>query len=128
MRYHAPGGMLAGLNLFDINEDALYWLRARQEKSLKSWQQARADLDKVDRYVELGGIPRITSFSSLTGQNYQQMAPHLDYIFPKHYYWHRGFDGMYGTVQRWVQKFVEWNPSLGEEDGFTLVKSLWFID
>ena len=128
VRYHAPGGMLAGLNLFDINEDALYWLRARQEKSLKSWQQARADLDKVDRYVELGGIPRITSFSSLTGQNYQQMPPYFDYIFPKHYYWHRGFDGMYGTVQRWVQKFVEWNPSLNEEDAFALVQSLFGLE
>ena len=29
VRYWAPGGTLAGLNLFDINEDALYWLRAR---------------------------------------------------------------------------------------------------
>ena len=128
VRYHAPGGMLAGLNLFDINEDALYWLRARQEKSLKAWQQSRTDLDQVDRYVELGGIPRITSFSSLTGQNYQQMPPYFDYIFPKHYYWHRGFDGLYGTVQRWVQKFVEWNPSLSEEDGFALVQSLFGLE
>ncbi len=48
--------------------------------------------------------------------------------FPKHYYWHRGFDGLYGTVQRWVQKFMEWNPSLSEEDGFLLMKSLFGID
>ncbi len=128
VRYHAPGGALAGLVLFDIDEDALYWLRARQEKSRRSWQRARADLDKVDRYVELGGIPRITSFSSLTGQNYQQMPPYFDYIFPKHYYWHRGFDGMYGTVARWVQKFCQWNPSLTEADGFALVKSLFGIE
>lgn len=56
VRYHAAGGMLAGLILFDINEDTLYWLRARQEAALRSWQQARAELDKVDRHVELGGI------------------------------------------------------------------------
>ena len=128
VRYHAAGGALAGLILFDINEDALYWLRARQERSLRSWQEARATLDKVDRYVELGGIPRITTFSSLTGQNYQQMPPYFNYIFPKHYYWHRGFDGMYGTIQRWVQKFQEWNPSLSEEDGFALIKSLFGLD
>ena len=128
VRYHAAGGTLAGLNLFDINEDALYWLRARQEKSLRSWQQARADLDKVDRYVELGGIPRITTFSSLTGQNYQQMPAYFDYIFPKHYYWHRGFDGMYGTIARWVEKFCQWNPSLTEADGFQLIKSLFGLD
>jgi hypothetical protein len=128
VRYHAAGGTLAGLNLFDINEDALYWLRARQEKSRSSWQQARADLDKVDRYVELGGIPRITTFSSLTGQNYQQMPAYFDYIFPKHYYWHRGFDGMYGTIARWVEKFCQWNPSLTEADGFALIKSLFGLD
>ncbi|MCC7261796.1 MAG: hypothetical protein IT369_04650 [Candidatus Latescibacteria bacterium] len=128
VRYHAPGGTLAGLVLFDIDEDALYWLRGRQHRSLVSWQEARATLDKVDRYVELGGIPRITTWSSLTGQNYQQMPPYFDYIFPKHYYWHRGFDGMYGTVQRWVHKFREWNPSLSEEDGFLLMKSLFGLE
>ena len=128
VRYHAGGGTFGGLILFDIDEDGLYWLRARQAKSLASWKQARQTLDKVDRYVELGGIPRITSWSSLTGQNYQQMAPWFDYIFPKHYYWHRGFDGLYGTVQRWVQKFVEWNPSLTENDAFLLMKSLFGIE
>lgn len=125
VRYHAAGGTLAGLTLFDINEDTLYWLRARQEKSLHSWQQARANLDQVDRYVELGGIPRITTFSSLTGQNYQQMPAYFDYIFPKHYYWHRGFDGMYGTIARWVEKFAEWNPTLTEADCFQLIESLF---
>ena len=79
----------------------------------------------MDRYVELGGIPRITSWSSLTGQNYQKMPQYFDYIFPKHYYWHRGFDGLYGTVERWVQKFIEWNPSLSEKDAFLLIKSLF---
>lgn len=125
VRYHAEGGTFGGLILFDINEDALYWLRARQEKSINSWKQARESLDKVDRYVELGGIPRITSWSSLTGQNYQKMPQYFDYIFPKHYYWHRGFDGLYGTVERWIQKFIEWNPSLSEKDAFLLIKSLF---
>jgi hypothetical protein len=128
VRYHAEGGTFGGLVLFDINEDALYWLRARQEKSLILWKQSRETLDQVDRYVEMGGIPRITTFSSLTGQNYQKMPEYFDYIFPKHYYWHRGFDGMYGTIQRWVQKFIEWNPSLGEEDAFLLIKSLFGLE
>ena len=125
VRYHAPGGTLAGLNLFDIDEDALYWMRARQQVALGSMRMLRAAVDQVDRKTELGGIPRITTFSSLTGQNYQQMAPLFDYIFPKHYYWHRGFDGMYGTIQRWVQKLGEWNPSLTEADCFLLVESLF---
>ena len=56
------------------------------------------------------------------------MPSYFDYIFPKHYYWHRGFDGLYGTVERWVRKFREWNPSLSEADGFLLMKSLFGLE
>lgn len=128
VRYHAGGGTLGSMLLFDLDEDGLYWLRARQERSVCMWRDQRADLDKVDRHVQMGGIPRITTWSSLTGQNYHRMPEFFDFIYPKHYYWHRGFDGMYGTVQRWVMKFREWNPSLTEEDGFALMKSLFGLD
>ena len=128
VRYHAHGGMLAALTLFDINEDALYWLRTRQQMALDYMRAIHAQFDKFNRKVELGGIPRTATFSSLTGQNYQQMAPLFDYIFPKHYFWHRGFDGMYGTIARWVRKFGEWNPTLTEEDCFAVVKSLFGIE
>lgn len=128
VRYHAPGGMLAALTLFDLNEDALYWLRTRQETALGYMKAVRAQLGRLNRKVELGGIPRTATFSSLTGQNYQQMAPLFDYIFPKHYFWHRGFDGMYGTIARWVQKLSEWNPTLTEEDCFAVVKALFGIE
>ena len=125
VRYHAPGGMLAALTLFDINEDALYWLRTRQELAIGYMRSIRAQLDELSRKVELGGIPRTAAFSSLTGQNYQQMALLFDYIFPKHYFWHRGFDGMYGTIARWVRKLSEWNHSLTESDCLAVVKSLF---
>ncbi len=128
VRYHAPGGMLAALTLFDINKDALYWLRTRQETALGYMKAVRAQVDGLNRKMELGGIPRTATFSSLTGQNYQQMAPLFDYIFPKHYYWHRGFDGMYGTIARWVRKLSEWNPVLTEEDCFAVVKSLFGLE
>ena len=124
VRYHAPGGMLAGLNLFDIDEDVLYWLRARQEKTIASMAAVRAELDKLERKVEIGGIPRAAAFSPLTGQDYQRLGPILDLIFPKHYFWHRGFDGMYGTAARWVQRIGQWNPSLSEPDCFAVVKAL----
>ena len=128
VRYHAPGGTLAGLQLFDINEDVLHWLRARQERSRQMWQGLRASVDSVDRKLLLGGIPRTASFSSLTGQNYQQMPQYFDYLFPKHYYWHRGFDGLYGTVARWVQRLRKWSPSLTEEDCLLVVANLFGIE
>jgi hypothetical protein len=125
VRYHSEGGMLGGLALFDINEDALYWLRARQEVTLRSMQAIRAQIDKLDRKVKLGTIPRAATFSILTTQDYQKTQVYFDYIFPKHYFWHRGFDGMYGTIARWVRKIGEWNPTLDEADCFAAVKS-WF--
>ena len=128
VRYHAAGGMLGAMSLFDINEDVLYWLRTRQEISRFEWQRARASFEGVDRKLELGGIPRTATFSSLTGQNYQQMADYFDYIFPKHYFWHRGFDGMYGTIARWVHRLGRWNPSLNEADCFAVVQALFGIE
>ena len=128
VRYWASGGLLAGLHLFDVDEDALYWLRTRRQTSLGFMKAIRERIDGLDRKVELGGIPRTAAFSSLTGQDYQQMPPYFDYIFPKHYYWHRGFDGLYGTVARWVQRLGVWNPALSEADCFAVVKSLFGID
>lgn len=128
VRYHAPGGMLGSLTLFDLNDDALYWLRTRQEISLGSMAAIREQMDKLNRKVELGGIPRTAAFSSLTGQNYEQMGRYFDYVFPKHYFWHRGFDGMYGTIARWVKRIGRWNPTLTEQDGFAVVKALFGID
>ena len=123
VRYHAPGGMLAALNLFDLNEDVLYWLQVRRETTLGFMQAVRDQVDRSSRKVELGGIPRTAAFSALTGQDYHQMASYFDYIFPKHYFWHRGYDGLYGTMARWVQQISDWNPTLTEADCFAVVES-----
>jgi hypothetical protein len=125
VRYHAPAGLLAGLALFDLDEDALYWLRTRQETALGYMAAVRQQIDGLNRRVKLGTIPRAATFSILTAQDYQRTHPYFDYLFPKHYFWHRGFDGMYGTIARWVQKIAEWNPSLTEEDCFAVVTA-WF--
>ena len=125
VRYWAPGGALGAIHLFDLNEDVLYWLRARRE-SVRGWMTAvRAQFDRIDGNPELGVIPRTAVFSGLTGQDYSFLAQHVDYVFPKHYFWHRGFDGMYGSIWRWVRQLGEWNPSLSEQDCFDVVK-LWF--
>lgn len=128
VRYLAQGGLFAVLNLIDLDEDGLYWLRMRQEKSRQNWAEVRAVVDQASRKIELGGIPRTAVFSGLTGQDYERMADYFDYILPKHYYWHRGFDGLYGTIARWVQTIGEWNPGLAEEDAFAVVKALFGIE
>lgn len=128
VRFHRPGGMLAGLSLFDINEDALYWLRTRQETTLRNMAAVRKEWGGLSRPAKLGTIPRSAAFSVLTTQDYEKTHSFFDYIFPKHYYWHRGFDGMYGTVARWVATLHEWNPSLSEEDCFDVVKVLFGLE
>lgn len=125
VRYLAPGGTFGGLALFDMGEDTLYWLRQRRALSRHRWQEARAAVDAVDRPVMLGGIPRTATFSPLTGQDYEQMTGTFDLLFPKHYYWHRGFDGLYGTVARWVQRLCRWNAGLTEADALLVVENLF---
>ncbi len=125
VRYYAPGGMLGGQALFDFNEDALYWLRGRQEGTLRTLQAIRKQIDGMERKAKFGTIPRTASFSLLTTQDYLKIHVYFDYLFPKHYFWNRGFDGMYGTVGRWVRIIGKWNPELTEKDCFAVVKS-WF--
>lgn len=125
VRYHSAGGMLGGLALFDLNEDVLYWLRMRQEATLRSMAAIRQQIDGLPRKAKLGTIPRAATFSILTTQDYQKTHVYFDYLFPKHYFWNRGFDGMYGTIARWVRQIAEWNPGLTERDCFAVVKS-WF--
>jgi hypothetical protein len=125
VRFHQGGGMLGGLSLFDLNEDALYWLRMRQEATLRQMGTIRREWDGLPRKAKLGTIPRSAAFSVLTTQDYEKTHGFFDYLFPKHYYWHRGFDGMYGTVARWVATLGEWNPGLSEEDCFGVVKLLF---
>ena len=125
VRYWSAGGALGALNLFDLSEDVVYWLRARRAAT-RDWMGAvRERFAHLDRDAKLGAIPRAPALSALTGQDYTALGEHFDFVFPKHYYWHRGFDGLFGSVARWVSQLVAWNPTLSEEDAFAVVK-LWF--
>jgi hypothetical protein len=83
VRYHSPGGMLAGLALFDLNEDALYWLRTRQQTSLGCLAAVRQRINQLNRRVKLGGIPRTSAFSILTAQDYEKIHPYFDSLLSK---------------------------------------------
>ena len=47
----------------------------------------------------------------------------LDFLLVKHYFWHRGFDGLYGTLSRWVKQLGAWNTELSEAQCFALAKA-----
>ena len=35
---------------------------------------------------------------------------------------------LYGTVARWVQRLLDWNPTLSEADGLAVVRALFGIE
>jgi len=125
VRYYAKGGMMGGLDLFDLNEDVLYWFRSRQEVTMQTVAAYRKQIDAMEHKAKFATITRATTFSLLTTQDYNRIHPYFDYLFHKHYFWNRGFDGMYGTIARWVRTIGEWNPELSEEDCFLAVQC-WF--
>src|SRR5689334_22010300 len=48
VRYYSSGGMMGGLDLFDLNEDALYWLRSRQDVTLQTVAAYRKQIDAME--------------------------------------------------------------------------------
>ena len=111
VRYYGPYGVLSEINLFDINEDAVYWLRWRREDGIKTGAAFRHELDKSPRKLLLGNGPRSAVFSGMTALDFHAWDQIVDVLLVKHYFWHRGFDGMYGTVARWIGQIQEWNPA-----------------
>ena len=121
--YHGDYGLLQGLSLFDIDEDVLYWLRWRREDGVGVARAARAELDQLSRPLLLGNGLRSAVFSGMTAMDFCAWNEVLDFLLVKHYFWHRGFDGMYGTVARWVKQIAAWNPRLSEAQCFAVAKS-----
>ena len=128
VRYYGAYGVLSEMNLFDINEDATYWLRWRRDDGIKTGEAVRRELDKSPRKLLLGNGPRSAVFSGMTALDFHAWDKIVDILLVKHYFWHRGFDGMYGTVARWIEQVQEWNPGLTEQDCFTVVKAWLGVD
>ena len=121
--YYGDHGLLSSMNLFDMNEEAVYWLRWRREDGIREGQAFRTELDKLPRKLLLGNGPRSAMFSGMTALDFHAWDEIVDVLLVKHYFWHRGFDGMYGTIARWVKQIQEWNPGLSEADCWTIVRA-----
>ena len=99
--YYGADSFLQGINLFDLNEDALYWLRWRRDDGLAVARAFRSELDQLSRKLLLGNGLRSAVFSGVTAIDFSAWDEILDILLVKHYFWHRGYDGLYGTVARW---------------------------
>ena len=121
-------GLLGAIRLFGSIPELHAWLRFRTEvltgtvKTLKGlMREQRPDL-------RLGMGPRSAAFAPLCGYDFRSLMEHLDYLLPKHYFWHRGYDGFYGTVHRWMRTLAAWNPGLSEEQSLQVVKAFLGIE
>ena len=101
------------------------WFRFRVEAMTDFCRRVRADIDgAVSRPVKLGLGPRSACFAPLAGYDLVELAKVIDVLLPKHYVWHRGYDGMYGTVCRYVEMLTEWNPGLSDAEALSVMQAL----
>ena len=128
VRLFRGGGLLGGFHMLGGDADLMAWMRFRVESISGFFQRVREGLSaEMSRPVQLGVGPRSAAFGSLCGYDFARLAEFMDLLLPKHYFWHRGFDGFVGTVFRYVETLCEWNPGLSEEDALGVVEGLFGI-
>ena len=123
----AGGGLLGAFALLGSDPGLFAWLRFRME-AMTHWARALRDTVRAAGIrAQIGWGPRTPAFAPLAGYDLATLGEALDWLLPKHYFWHRGYDGLYGTVARAVATLCRWNPGLSEEDAFTVVRLLYGI-
>jgi hypothetical protein len=123
------GGFLGAFGLLGNDPALAEWLAFRMDALTETYRRL-GELAKghARRPLGLAAGPRTAAFASLCGYDYARLEGCLDVLLPKHYFWHRGFDGMYGTVARYVQTLCAWNAGLSEEGALRVVGALFGIE
>ncbi len=128
IRLHGGGGLLGGFHLFGSDPHLFSWLSFRVEVLTKYFASIKKNMDTyASRKVGLGVGPRSAAFAPLCGYDFSALSSVVDILLPKHYFWHRGFDGMVGTVFRYVKTLCDWNPNLNDTDALQVVEALFGI-
>jgi hypothetical protein len=123
----AEGGFLGTFELFDRDPDLAAWLAFRRDLLMRYYDRQRDLLQTISRPVRIGVGSRLPCFTPLNGYDLQRMAQRYDFLLPKLYFFHRGFDGFYGTVGRYLQALTEWNPGLSDAHAMKVVEGLFGI-
>ena len=76
------------------------------------------------RPFEVGAGSRLPCFNTLTGSDLGAMGQLYDFTLPKLYFFHRGFDGFYGTIGRYVKVPTAWSPQLSDAHAMKVVEAL----
>ena len=128
IRAHARGGLVGAHRMLGADPDLMAWLSFRVDSLTRYFRRIREGVaTELDRPVRLGCGPRSAAFAPLCGYDFVELAQFMDFLLPKHYFFHRGFDGFVGTVYRYSQTLIEWNPGLTVADTLEIVQSLFGI-
>lgn len=126
IRLHQAGGLLGGYHLLGADPDLMAWLSFRVDSLTDLFRGVREGIaTELDRPIKLGVGPRSAAFAPLCGYDFSRLAAFMDILLPKHYFFHRGFDGMVGTIYRYVETLCAWNPGLSDADALTVVQLLF---
>jgi hypothetical protein len=123
---YRDGGLLGAYNLLGADPNLMAWLSFRVDSLTDFFSSVRSGIDaELGRPFKLGVGPRSAAFAPLCGYDFHRLAAFMDILLPKHYFFHRGFDGMVGTVHRYVETLCAWNPGLRDEDALAVVELLF---
>ena len=128
IRVHRGGGFIGSLHLLGGDPDLAAWMKFRVDSLTAYYRNLREGLTAaMSRPVRLGCGPRSSAFSTLCGYDLAALGEFMDFLLPKHYFWHRGFDGFVGTVHRYVETLCEWNSGIEAQDALDVVQALFGI-
>jgi len=128
IRSNARGGLVGAHRMLGADADLMAWLSFRCETLTRNFRHMREGVAAhLDRPVRMGCGPRSAAFAPLCGYDFVDLAEFMDFLLPKHYFFHRGFDGFIGTVYRYAQTLMEWNPGLRVSDTLEVVQALFGI-
>ena len=123
----ADGGFLGGFELFDSDRDLAAWFAFRRALLMRYYRRQHEAFEQFPRPVQIGVGSRLPCFTPLNGYDLKVMADLYDFILPKLYFFHRGFDGFYGTIGRYIQTLTDWNPELSDAHAMKVVESLFGV-
>jgi hypothetical protein len=128
IRAHARGGLVGSHRMLGGDPELMAWFSFRVDSITRYFRRIREGVAAaLDRPVRMGCGPRSAAFAPLCGYDMVELAQFMDFLLPKHYFFHRGFDGFVGTVYRYSQTLIEWNPGLSVPDSLEIVQSLFGI-
>lgn len=123
------GGLFGAFGLLGRDPDLLDWFAFRMDSLTQCYAAIREIVNAgSQRPPVLAAGPRSAAFAPLCGYDLPRMAEIVDVLVPKHYFWHRGFDGLYGTIARYVHTLTRWNPGLSETAALDVVGALFGLD